>query len=381
MKVLHLFSNAKWTGPAEPALNLCVALRRLGVDCDFTCPPEAPASPYTLLETARDRGIEPILRFRLSKHSNPVHNWIDSRALATYLRAHPYDLIHCHLDNDHRIALAATRKLGVPIVRSNYHGLGFDNPRRHGRLLTGTAHVFEPSNIAREHDAVTYGIDRGQLSVVPGAVDTERFDPAREVPDGRRWLGVPSDAFVVGIVARMQTHRHFEDFWQAIRKLVDREPRAHVIVVGRGTNQEKVGKEPVRDLGLERNVHFSGYVGGENYVGMLKAFDVKVFLVPGSDGTCRAVREAMAMGKPAVVADRGMLREIVNDGDNGFVFDGSRQGLFDALQQLGANRQRARAMGRAARETALSAFSLEAQAKAVLAVYESLPGRRTGQSE
>jgi len=176
----------------------------------------------------------------------------------------------------------------------------------------------------------------------------------------------------VGIVARMQTHRHFEDFWQAIRLLVDREPTAHVIVVGRGTNQEKVGKQPVRDLGLEGKAHFSGYVGGENYVGMLKALDVKVFLVPGSDGTCRAVREAMAMGKPVVVADRGMLREIVMDGESGFVVDGSPQSLFEALHRLCANRQRARAMGRAARETALSVFSLDVQARSILAVYEAL---------
>ena len=41
MRVLHLFSNAKWTGPAEPALNLCVALRRYGVDADFACAPDA----------------------------------------------------------------------------------------------------------------------------------------------------------------------------------------------------------------------------------------------------------------------------------------------------------------------------------------------------
>ena len=31
IRVLHLFSNTKWTGPAEPALNLCVALRKIGV--------------------------------------------------------------------------------------------------------------------------------------------------------------------------------------------------------------------------------------------------------------------------------------------------------------------------------------------------------------
>ena len=38
MKILHLFSNAKFTGPAELALNLCVTLRSLGVDADLAFP-------------------------------------------------------------------------------------------------------------------------------------------------------------------------------------------------------------------------------------------------------------------------------------------------------------------------------------------------------
>ena len=370
MKVLHLFSNAKFTGPAELALNLCVTLRSLGVEADLAFPTVPKGRPHTLLETARAKGIEPILGFRLNKHENPIANFLDARALGRFLTKNPYDLIHCHLDNDHRIALAATRSLGIPVVRTSYEGLGLTNPRRHRPLLRRTARLFEPSERARNHDHETYAYPLESMQVVPGAIDVARFDPAREVPDGRARLGIPDGAFVIGIVARMQTHRRYEDFFHAVRLLADSGVDAHAIVVGRGTNQESVGKAPARKLGLADRVHFPGYVSGDDYVGMVKAFDTKVFLVPGSDGTCRAVREAMAMAKPAVVSDRGMLPEIVSDGVNGIVCDGSPNALLDALRSLANDRSRCERMGQAARETAVSTFSLGAQAGAVLRGYE-----------
>lgn len=370
MRVLHLFSNAKWTGPAEPALNLCVALRRAGVEADFACAPDAGKSINKVVETARDRGIEPILRFGLRKHRNPLFNWLDARALRRYLREHPYDLIHCHLDNDHRIAAAAST--GLPLVRSSYYGEGVPPGGDRGKVLRTAAFLIEPSRIALDHDARTFGFPTDRMEVVPGAVDTERFDPVREVPDGRRRLGIPYDAFVVGIVARMQTHRRYEDFWRALRQLADARPNVHVIVVGRGTRQEQVGMRPVRELGLEDRVHFPGYVDGEDYVGMLKAFDVKVYLVPGSDGTCRAVREALAMARPVVAADRGMLREIIDDGENGFLFDGDADGLARILESLASDRARTRRLGQAARDKALREFSLDVQARRVTDIYRRI---------
>lgn len=372
MKVLHLFSNAKWTGPAEPALNLCVALRRLGVEADFACAPDAGASINKVVETARDRGIEPILKFNLRKYRHPVLNPMDRFLLGGFLKANRYDLIHAHLDNAHRIAMTTAMRAGIPVVRSSYYGEGVPARKDFGRVLTSAACILEPSHLALEHDAQTFGISRDKLCVIPGAVDTERFDPAREVPDGRRRLGIPPDAFVVGIVARMQTHRRYEDFFRAMRMLSEERDNLHVIVVGRGTYQEQVGLAPVQELGLADRVHFSGYVDGEDYVGMLKAFDVKVFLVPGSDGTCRAVREAMAMAKPCIVADRGMLKEIVNDDENGHVFDGTAEGLYRALHPLVPNRQRVRRLGQAARQKALDTYSLDVQANSVMAVYQQI---------
>lgn len=372
MNVLHLFSNCKWTGPAEPALNLCVALRAQGITVDFACAPDAGQSIHKIVETARDRGIEPILQFHLRKHRHPIRNLQDQWALSHFLSTHSYDLIHCHLDNDHAIALSATRKHPVPVIRSSYEGNGFSMTARHASLLAQTAAVIEPSFLARDQDIKTFGLSLDRLYVVSGAVDTCRFDPAREVPDGRSWLRIPRDAFVVGIVARMQTHRHYADLFEAFQKLAQYVPNAYLIVVGRGSKQEQVGKQPIRERGLEKKVFFPGFIEGENYVGMLKAFDAGVFLVPGSDGTCRAAREIMAMGKPMVVADRGMLREIVNHEQDGLVFDGSAEQLFLSLKRLCDQKYERIRLGRMARSTAQTRFSLAVQAQQVAGIYSSL---------
>lgn len=376
MKVLHLFSNWKWTGPAEPALNLCVALRAKGVDADFACAAGPGDVVNKVVETARDRGVEPLLQFHLSKHLNPLWNWVDARRLKNYLAGHRYDLVHAHLDNDHRVAARALRGMGIPLVRSSYYGEGFPDRRgQYQTLLGATSVVVEPSVMAYEHDERVFGGPGCRFTVVPVGVDTARFDPTREVPDARRWLKIPSDAFVVGIVARMQRHRRFEDFFEAVRLLAGSYPNVVVIVVGRGSRQQEVGFDPVRQKGLQPYVRFPGYVDGENYVGMLKAFDVQVMLVPGSDGTCRAVREGMAMGKPVVVARRGMLPEMVEHERTGLVTDGSPKGLFDALYRLAGDRRYSRELGRNAREVAVREWSLPRQAERVFEIYEDLMRR------
>ncbi len=372
MRVLHLFSNCKWTGPAEPALNLCAALRGVGVETEFACAPDAGNSVNMVVESARARGIVPMLDFHLNKHRHPFKNLQDVRALRQYLREQRFDIVHCHLDNDHAIAARALRGSKTPIVRSSYEGLGLKGDRRHQYMLDRTALLLEPSEIAREHDLRVFGLAPEKVAVVPGAIDTNRFDPARCSASLRERLTIPEDAYVVGIVARMQTHRHFEDLLQATRQLIDVMPNAHLLIVGRGTHQQRVVEDPARDMGMADHVHITGFVDGDDFVGAIQAMDTGVYLVPGSDGTCRAAREILAMGKPLVVADRGMLREIVADGESGMVTDGSVDALLSAFCELGQDVARRTAMGQQARQRAEEHFGLTAQATRVKQHYEAL---------
>jgi glycosyltransferase involved in cell wall biosynthesis len=93
------------------------------------------------------------------------------------------------------------------------------------------------------------------------------------------------------------------------------------------------------------------------------------FLVPGSDGGCRAVLEAAACGIPAVTTRRGALPEIVRDGETGVLVDERPESLAAAWSALLADPSLRARMGRAARARAESCFTPARLAEAAESLY------------
>lgn len=354
-------------------MNLCLDLKRKGVEVDFACSPQGvDTGKNKIVAVARENGLNPINFLSLGKHRNPLWNYLDARRLRRHLSTTPYDLVHCNLDNDHDIALDATHGLGIPLVRSNHYGTGIPATQRNRRLLSKTTALLEPSRIALEEDINAFNFIREDMYIVHGAIDTVRFNPSRSIPDMKKSIGIPANAFVLGIVARMQTHRHYEDLFEGFSKFSSQHNNTHLLVIGRGTRQEQVGFKPVREYGLEKKVHFTGYLDDDAYVGALNSFNVGIFLTPGTDGTCRAAREIMAMGKALIVADRGMLREIVESQSEGIVTDGSATQLAQAMEKFYNTPEMLVKLSEKAYEKAHSQFTLSHQSDTVIAIYESV---------
>ncbi len=134
--------------------------------------------------------------------------------------------------------------------------------------------------------------------------------------------------------------------------------------------EESVVK-PMKRLGLEPWVILGGYQT-EHYVDTLASMDIFVFLMPGSDGTARALREAMAMGKPVIVTDRGMLPELVENGVSGIVAKETPESLAQAVLELLRDPKRRQAMGRAAFERARREFQPDRQVEEVETFYQEM---------
>jgi glycosyltransferase involved in cell wall biosynthesis len=124
-------------------------------------------------------------------------------------------------------------------------------------------------------------------------------------------------------------------------------------------------------MGISPQVIFTGY-RDRDYAETLGCFDIKVFLVPGTDGACRAVREAMAMGIPVIAARRGMLPEIIDDGINGLVIEDTPENLSRAIERLVSNPSLRKEMGAKARLKALSEFSLSTFGESVEEIYRKV---------
>lgn len=375
MRVLHLFGDWKWTGPAEPTLDLCLELRTRGVDARLLCPPAPPEASSSLPAKSRERGLEPSSGLRFNHRINLIDNLSDLSAVRALCEHDSIDVLHVHFSHDHLIGgIAARRARHRPrIFRTNQKAV--PTPRGPGstfllRRLTDGYLTY--SKAALEADARAFGLD-GRAWLVPPAMRLERFDPAAPARDLRAAFGIPPESFVLGVVARMQRHRRFDVLLEGVKRA--RVPGLRVLVVGRGTRMNEVAVEPARRLGLESMVKFTGYLGAD-YLPTVAAFDALLFLVPGSDGTCRAIREAMAMGRPVIGARRGMIPEIVEDGKTGLVIDDTPEGIAAAIERLASTPALRESMGRAGRAKALESFDIRRQAAAVIGAYEEALRRR-----
>ncbi|MHC4821529.1 MAG: glycosyltransferase family 4 protein, partial [Planctomycetota bacterium] len=152
-------------------------------------------------------------------------------------------------------------------------------------------------------------------------------------------------------------------------------PNLKVLLVGRGTWMEEVAVKPAARKELSGKVIFTGYRRGAEYVDTLRCMSTKVYLTPGSDGSCRAVREAMGVGLPIVAAKRGMLAEIVEDGVSGYVVDDTPDELADALIRIAKDDALRKKLAKGARDAARSRFQLAPQAERVEAIYDWVLGK------
>jgi glycosyltransferase involved in cell wall biosynthesis len=116
-------------------------------------------------------------------------------------------------------------------------------------------------------------------------------------------------------------------------------------------------------------VIFTGY-REDDLPEVLAALDVFVLLAPGSEGSCRAALEAMAVGKPVVAARVGALQDIVLDGETGLLIEPhAHTALAYAISRLCRAPEHARQMGLRGRQRIERLFSRERQIDAVLRLY------------
>jgi glycosyltransferase involved in cell wall biosynthesis len=80
----------------------------------------------------------------------------------------------------------------------------------------------------------------------------------------------------------------------------------------------------------------------------------------------------MAMGKPVIAADRGMLSSIVDDNITGFVIDDTLENLAMATVRLANDIELRTKMADASLKKAQDVFSQESMAEKVEKVYEGL---------
>lgn len=382
-RVLHLFANYKWTGPADPAIRSAARLRELGLDVRF-------AQGSFMHRGGEHRIADELWRWRLPvvtgmelrKHFHVPSLLRDIRSLRLLMARDRFDVLHCHQGADHLIATMACRRLANKpvVVRSLYEPGAPKRGWRERAMFCRTQAVLAPTVQAQEGVRRRFSVREDRVLLQAPVTEPRVL----EGPDARSRWGLSADHLVVGITARIQPHRRFDLLWQTVRYVRDQLPNVRFVLLGRGNEQdtEALVQKPIAELGIADNVVLPGYQKGPAYDEALRALDAFLFLVPGSDGTCRAVCDAMAFGKPVVSTERGILPELLAGRRHtevpGFAVEESGRALGDALLRLLRDPSERASCGAAALRRTQFDMNPSIAAERISELYSQLLAERNG---
>lgn len=288
-----------------------------------------------------------------------IGNFITAFKIAGLIKKNGYDAVYTHT------SLAAFFvRLGVmlsfkkPLVINMVHGYLFDDktkPLKRAVLLcaekfmkpvTDTVIVMneEDLEIARKHK-----LFKDRLHFVHGVgVDTKRFLPvtAEEKSRLRREYNIGEEDFVMVYAAEFSKRKNQSFLVSALKELKGDIP-VKLILLGKGDLLSDV-KELSERLGLKDDVIFPGHVKRvEDYAGLS---DVLVSS-SRSEGLPLNVMEGMACGLPAVLSAVKGHADLVENGENGYLYPfDDKEEFMEKIRDLYSHKDKRREMGRKSRE-------------------------------
>ena len=375
LRVLHLVANRWWTGSADPVIRLVGGLEKRGHRVRL-----ALIAGDRFEAKAREAGIEPVPGLSLDVKAMPWRWLGDLRRLRSLVRSEGIDVVHVHHSHDHWLGVSCRGSAALVRTFHNQRAIGLGRVAR--ALYRRTDAVVAVSRQIEERARLA-GNPSDRIHRVGGVVDLARFVEGADPAAVRAELGIGAGAAspgpimgpIIGSVARLAPNRGHELLIHGFKRLLGRYPRARLLLVGKGEARPRL-EAMVRELGLEREVIFTGYRDGD-LPAVLHALDTFVLVGAGSDESCRAALEAMAAGRPVVARRVGALPDTVEHGETGLLLDEERpESVEFALAALAADPARARRMGEAGRQRAMEEFSPERHALQVEAIYREALARR-----
>jgi glycosyltransferase involved in cell wall biosynthesis len=375
-RILHLLSNYRWTERAEPAANLALAQKRAGRRVAFACGSPPRVRPNRVALELEQRGLAPLV-WEMPKHFALGPMLRDAARMREMLARNDVDVIHCHLPNAHLTAAIALRTVTQRplIVRSVYEPEGLPRSLRESYVLhRATDGLIVTTDEAREKMGAQHAQLRDRTAIIEPGIDLDRFAPDRAIAELPAIAGLPDDAFVVGVVSRLRKDRRVDIVIDAVAQLAADCPKLHLLIIGRGGPQEleEAVSRPLARAGCANRVHLAGYLRDDALVAGYRRMNALAYPAPGTDKSCRTVREAMAAGVPVVGVRVGYVPHLIEDGGTGLLADQSAQSFARAIQALYGDAALRKRLAEESLSRSRERFSLDAQAARTLEFYATL---------
>jgi glycosyltransferase involved in cell wall biosynthesis len=276
-----------------------------------------------------------------------------------WLKKEQIDIVQTYFADGNKVGVFAAKLAGVRHIISTRRNQGY----WHNWLEVKALHYLNgwvTCFLANSEDTKKWlcsseNVDVSRVRVIYNSVELDAFGRSSSAQriEFRSNYGFPSRSVVVGIVANLRPVKNIDLFLKAAKRVVREFPLARFVVVGDGPERKRL-ESYCEELILNEYVVFMG--GRLDVSEILGCIDVGV-LCSRSESLSNSLIEYMAASLVVVCTDVGGARELVLDGDNGYVvgvedFDGLALRLLSVLKS-----ESRLAMGMRGREIAEKLFA------------------------
>lgn len=291
------------------------------------------------------------------------------RELAAWLRREEIDLVHAHMYRAEVLGTRAALAAGTAVIMATVHSSRVRSQADTALLAELTASmdrlIVPSTSIRRKVSAEGRGDAR--FAVIPNGVDLARFTGPTRPCAFRREFGVPADAPLLGVVARLEPEKGQRHLVEAMPAVLGATPDAWLAVIGEGSQSDDLAAL-ARSLGVAHRVLFTGR---RDDVSALTA-DLTVAVLPSlREAQGISILEAMARRIPVVASAVGGIPEVItHDVDGLLVPPADPAALAAAIATLLQDPALRARIGEAGHRTVRDRFSIDAQVRRIEAVYD-----------
>ncbi len=205
--------------------------------------------------------------------------------------------------------------------------------------------------------------------------EVEKKDKARLEME----LAICKNNINIGYVGQLYPPKGVHYLIEAVGKIIKEFPLVRLYLIGDHVIDEyKSYKDDLMDVirmwGLDKHVIFTGW--RSDALEIVSLMDIMVH--PSlSEGFGRAVLEAMALGKSVIATKVGGLRELIKNGENGYLVDTKNSGqIADRLSVLLKDRGLRDRMGKAARAAVFADYDIHDKIRQLEVIWLNMASKR-----
>ena len=284
------------------------------------------------------------------------------------------DIIHAHSGISGVVGYSCKKVALRPLVLT-FHGLIFPDTLTSKISLTVDRYVTHRADFItfdsrpmQEHFVKEFDLAWEKTCYIPNAVDTDLFKPMNV--DRNAW-GINERDICLLYVGRLVKMKGLQILLESFKEANREVEMLKLLIVGDGPLRDELA-EKTREYGLVDRVLFLGPIPPNKLPPIYVASDIAV-LPSAYEGLSRMLLEAMACEKAVVASDIPANRELITDGQDGFlVAPLAPSSLKEAIVRLALNDGLRESLGKKAREKISSGYSASYRISRILDVYQKV---------